>query len=55
MKEKLEELLTPLLDSVPKQVSLNLPKLQKIGEGKESSSEPEVGKLKLPKLKKMSK
>ena len=55
MKEKLEELLTPLLDSVPKQVSLNLPKLQKIDEGKGSSSEPEVGKLKLPKLKKMSK
>jgi glycosyltransferase involved in cell wall biosynthesis len=52
MKEKLEELLEPLLESLPKQVSLKLPKLEKTGEDK---SDTEVGKLKLPKLKKMSK
>jgi len=34
---------------------LKLPKLKKIDEGKGSSQEKEVGKLKLPKLKKMSK
>ena len=52
MKEQLEEMITPLLDSVPKQVDLKLPKLEKLGsEPKEKS---EDGKLKLPKLKKMS-
>ncbi len=55
MKDRLDELLTPILDSLPKQVDLKLPKLKKIDEGKGSSQEKEVGKLKLPKLKKMSK
>ena len=55
MKGRLDELLTPILDSLPKEVSLKLPKLKKIGEGKGSNQEQEVGKLKLPKLKKMSK
>jgi len=52
MKERLDELLEPLLESIPKQVSLKLPKLKKLGV---EDSDSEVGKLKLPKIKKMSK
>ena len=45
MTEKLDEIITPLIDKVPTQVGLNLPKLKKVGK-----SEPP--KIKLPKLKK---
>ena len=47
MKEKLDRIITPLIESVPQQVELKLPKLQKIGEITEK------GKLKLPALKKV--
>ena len=30
MKERLDELIEPLIDAVPKQVTLNLPKLNKV-------------------------
>ena len=42
MKEKLDKILSPLFDSIPTQVDLKLPKLQKI----------DNSKLNLPKLKK---
>ena len=45
MTEKLDEIITPIVDKVPTQVGLQLPKLKKIG----SSESP---KIKLPKLKK---
>jgi len=45
MTEKLDEIITPIVDKVPTQVGLQLPKLKKVG-----SSEP--SKIKLPKLKK---
>jgi len=45
MKEKLDKIITPILESVPQQVELKLPKLRKIG------VKAEKGKLKLPKLK----
>ena len=48
MTEKLDEIITPYVDKVPQQVGLQLPKLKKVG-----SSEPP--KIKLPKLKKLSK
>ena len=48
MTEKLDRIITPFMDKVPQQVGLNLPKLKKVG-----SSEPP--KIKLPKLKKLSK
>jgi len=48
MTEKLDKIVTPMIDKVPQQVGLNLPKLKKVG-----SSEPP--KIKLPKLKKLSK
>jgi glycosyltransferase involved in cell wall biosynthesis len=48
MADKLDEIVTPFMDKVPQQVGLNLPKLKKVG-----SSEPP--KIKLPKLKKLSK
>ena len=47
MAEKLDEIITPLIDKVPTQVGLNLPKLKKV-----NSSEPP--KMKLPKLKKVT-
>ena len=47
MREKLDEIITPILESVPQQVELKLPKLQKIGD------KPKDGKLKLPALKKV--
>ena len=47
MAEKLDEIITPLIDKVPTQVGLNLPKLKKVGK-----SEPP--KIKLPKLKKVT-
>ena len=47
MKEKLDKIITPLIESVPTQVELKLPKLQKVGE------KTEKGKLKLPALKKV--
>ena len=47
MADKLDEIITPIVDKVPQQVGLNLPKLKKVG-----SSEPP--KVKLPKLKKVS-
>jgi glycosyltransferase involved in cell wall biosynthesis len=46
MREKLDKIITPLIESVPQQVELKLPKLQKVEE------KTEKGKLKLPKLKK---
>jgi hypothetical protein len=49
MKEKLDKIITPILESVPQQVELKLPKLQKI------STNPDNGKLKLPALKKLTK
>ena len=45
MTEKLDEIITPIVDKVPQQVSLNLPKLKKVGGSKPSE-------IKLPKLKK---
>ena len=47
MTEKLGKIITPIVDKVPQQVGLQLPKLQKV-----SNSEPP--KIKLPKLKKTS-
>ena len=46
MKKKLESIIDPILESVPKQVELKLPKLQKVGS-------TETPKIKLPKLKKV--
>ena len=48
MTGKLDEIVTPMISKVPQQVGLNLPKLKKV-----DSSEPP--KIKLPKLKKLSK
>ena len=45
MSEKLDTIITPLIDKIPTQVGLNLPKLKKVGESKPP-------KIKLPKLKK---
>ena len=45
MTEKLDEIISPIIDKVPSQVGLNLPKLKKV----DSSDKP---KIKLPKLKK---
>jgi len=47
MTEKLDNIITPIIDKVPSEVGLNLPKLKKVG-----SSEPP--KIKLPKLKKIT-
>lgn len=47
MTEKLDKIITPIVDKVPQQVGLQLPKLQKV-----SNSEPP--KIKLPKLKKVT-
>ena len=47
MTEKLDEITTPILDKVPTQVGLQLPKLKKVG----GSNPP---KIKLPKLKKVT-
>jgi len=47
MTEKLDEIVTPMIDKVPQQVGLQLPKLKKVG-----STKPP--KIKLPKLKKTS-
>ena len=47
MSEKLDEITTPILDKVPTQVGLQLPKLKKVG----GSNPP---KIKLPKLKKVT-
>ena len=47
MTEKLGEIITPIVDKVPTQVGLKLPKLKKIG-----NTEPP--KIKLPKLKKVT-
>ena len=47
MTEKLDKIITPIVDKVPTQVGLNLPKLKKVGD----SNPP---KIKLPKLKKTS-
>ena len=49
MKEKIDEILSKKVPNIPKQVSLTLPKLKKIGEEKKQ----ELPKLKLPKLKKL--
>jgi hypothetical protein len=49
MKEKIDEILSKKVPNIPKQVSLTLPKLKKIGEEKKQ----ELPKLKLPKLKKV--
>ena len=47
MTEKLGEIITPIVDKVPTQVGLNLPKLKKV-------DKTESPKIKLPKLKKLS-
>ena len=49
MTAKLDKIITPLIDKVPTQVGLQLPKLKKVGQ---SNSEPP--KIKLPKLKKVT-
>jgi hypothetical protein len=49
MKEKLDGIISNKIPEFPKQVTLNLPKLKKIGEG----TKTELPKLKLPKLKKI--
>lgn len=46
MKRKLEKIIDPIVESVPKQVELKLPKLQKVDDNKSNE-------LKLPKLKKV--
>jgi len=48
MIEKLDKIVTPLIDKVPSQVGLQLPKLKKVGD--KSNESP---KIKLPKLKKL--
>ena len=48
MTEKLDKIVTPIIDKAPSQVGLQLPKLKKVGEDKSP-------KIKLPKLKKLSK
>ena len=47
MKTKLGKIIEPIVESVPKQVELKLPKLQKVGDDKQGTE------LKLPKLKKV--
>ena len=47
MTEKLGEIITPLMDKIPTQVGINLPKLKKVGDSDSS-------KIKLPKLKKVT-
>ena len=47
MTEKLDTIITPLIDKVPTQVGLQLPKLKKVGN-------TELPKIKLPKLKKVT-
>ena len=47
MTDELDKIITPMIDKVPQQVGLQLPKLKKVG-----SSKPP--KIKLPKLKKTS-
>ena len=49
MKEKIDEILSKKVPNLPKQVSLTLPKLKKIGE----ENKQKLPKLKLPKLKKV--
>ena len=49
MKEKIDNILQDKIPEFPKHVSLNLPKLKKIGE----DSKTDIKKLKLPKLKKI--
>ena len=49
MKEKIDEILSKKVPNIPKQVSLTLPKLKKIGE----ENKQKLPKLKLPKLKKV--
>ena len=48
MTEKLDTIITPLVDKVPTQVGLQLPKLKKVG-----NDNTESPKIKLPKLKKV--
>jgi len=48
MTEKLDKIATPLIDKVPTQVGLQLPKLKKVGNDNTQSP-----KIKLPKLKKV--
>jgi glycosyltransferase involved in cell wall biosynthesis len=47
MSEKLDEIITPMIDKIPTQVGIKLPKLKKTGDSKPP-------KIKLPKLKKTS-
>jgi len=47
MTEKLDKIVTPLIDKIPTQVGIQLPKLKKVGDTNKS-------KIKLPKLKKTS-
>ena len=48
MKEKLDETFTAMIPQFPKQVTLKLPKLKKLGENK-----TKLPNLQLPKLKKL--
>ena len=47
MAEKLDEIISPIMNELPQQVSLNLPKLKKV-------DKVETPKIKLPKLKKVT-
>ena len=49
MTEKLDKIISPVLDKIPSQVELQLPKLKKVGDNKTTPP-----KIKLPKLKKLS-
>ena len=49
MAKKLDEVISPILDKIPEQVKLQLPKLKKVGDNKTTPP-----KVKLPKLKKLS-
>tara|TARA_R100001369_G_scaffold14522_1_gene29123 strand:- start:490 stop:1839 length:1350 start_codon:yes stop_codon:yes gene_type:complete len=49
MTKKLDEVVSPILDKIPEQVKLQLPKLKKVGDNKTTPP-----KVKLPKLKKLS-
>ena len=49
MTEKLDKIISPVLDKIPSQVELQLPKLKKVGDNKTTPP-----KVKLPKLKKLS-
>jgi len=54
MQEKVEELITPWINKIPKQVQLQLPKLKKVGSEEPKKIElPNLKKIELPQLKKV--